>query len=113
MAKLINIHKQAGQKNAATNLVEIDGVFYKKATVMTAQKVSEEFPEFLKGANITHNEDVSWSIKTDWCISTGFPGVSYWVGYGTKEDGTPDANILTKTEKSYRDYIVCDENGQD
>ena len=24
-----------------------------------------------------------------------------------------DANILTKTEKSYTDYIVCDESGQD
>ena len=99
--------------NAATNLVEVDGVFYKKATVMPAQPVSEEFPEFLEGANITHNEDGSWSIKTDWGISTGFPGAAYWVLYGTKEDGTPDANILTKTEKSYRDYIVCDENGQD
>lgn len=79
---------------------------------MPAQPVSEEFPEFLEGANITHNEDGSWSIKTDWGISTGFPGAAYWVLYGTKEDGTPDANILTKTEKSYRDYIVS-ENGKD
>ena len=99
--------------NASTNLVEIDGVFYKKATVMLAMAVSEEFPEFLKGADITHNEDGSWSIKTDWGVSTGFPGTSYWVRYGTKEDGTPDANILTKTEKSYNEYIVCDEYGHD
>lgn len=99
--------------NASTNLVEIDGVFYKKATVMPAMAVSEEFPEFLKGADITHNEDGSWSIQTDWGVSTGFPGASYWVKYGTKEDGTPDANILTKTEKSYSDYIVCGEDGQD
>lgn len=33
--------------------------------------------------------------------------------YGFKEDGKPDANILTKTEKSFSEYIVCDENGQD
>lgn len=51
---------------------------------MQAMAVSDEFPAFLEGAAITH-----------------------------KEDGTPDANILTKTEKSYRDYIVCDENGED
>ena len=98
--------------NAATNLVELDGVFYKKATVMSAMAVSEDFPDFLTGANITHNEDGSWSIQTDWGTSTGFPGAAYWVKYGTKENGTPDANILTKTEKSYHDYIVC-EDGQD
>ncbi len=99
--------------NAATNLVEIDGVFYKKATVFEAQLVGEEFPEFLDGANIRRNADGSWTIKTDWGESTGFPGKAYWVRYGTKPDGTPDANILTKTEKSYRDYVVCDEAGQD
>lgn len=99
--------------NAATNLVEIDGVFYKKATVMQAMAVTDEFPAFLEGAAITHNEDGSWTIETDWGKSTGFPGKAYWVRYGTKEDGTPDANILTKSEKSYRDYIVCNDNGED
>lgn len=99
--------------NASTNLVEIDGVFYKKATVMKAQAVDEEFPEFLEGADIRHNEDGSWTIKTDWGESTGFPNKAYWVLYGKKENGTPDANILTKTEKSYNDYIVCDEDGKD
>lgn len=101
--------------NASTNLVEIDGIFYKKATILKAQPVSEgeEFPEFLTGATIRHNSDGSWTIKTDWGESTGFPGKAYWVLYGTKVDGTPDANILTKTEKSYRDYIVCDEEGHD
>ena len=99
--------------NASTNLIEIDGVFYKKATVMKAQALDEEYPEFLEGAEILHNDDGSWTIKTDWGESTGFPGKAYWVRYGTKEDGTPDANILTKTEKSYKDYIVCNDNGED
>lgn len=45
--------------NADTNLVEIDGVFYKKATVLQAQPVDDEFPEFLSGADIRHNEDGS------------------------------------------------------
>ncbi len=99
--------------NADTNLIEIDGVFYKKATVMQAQKVDDTFPLFIEGAKIRHNDDGSWTIKTDWGESTGFPGESYWVRYGTKEDGSPDANILTKTEKSYNDYIVCDADGND
>lgn len=97
----------------STNLVEIDGVFYKKAPILKSQPVSEEFPEFLAGATIRHNDDGSWTIKTDRGESTGFPGKAYWVLYGTKADGTLDANILTKNEKSYRDYIVCDEDGND
>lgn len=99
--------------NADTNLIEIDGVFYKKATIMPAQEVDETFPLFLEGADIRHNDDGSWTIKTSWGESTGFPGKAYWVRYGTTEDGRPDANILTKTEKSYNDYIVCDKSGKD
>lgn len=99
--------------NAETNLVEKNGVFYKKATIMKAAQVSNEIPDFLANANIRKNEDGSWTIKTDWGESTGFPGESYWVLYGQKEDGTPDANILTKSEKSFREYLVCDEEGND
>lgn len=35
--------------NADTNLIEKDGVFYKKATIMKAQAVSETVPDFLQG----------------------------------------------------------------
>ncbi len=99
--------------NAATNLIEVDGVFYKKATVLMAAPVTEQFPEFLEGAPIVRNDDGSWTITTDWGKSTGFPGKAYWIRYGTKPDGKPDANILTKSEKSYKDYIVCGEDGED
>ena len=100
--------------NAATNLVEKDGGFYKKATVMKAVLVDEEaLPSFLFGAKVKKNDNGSWTIKTSWGESTGFPGECYWVLYGKNEDGTPDANILTRTEKSFKDYLVCDENGED
>lgn len=99
--------------NAETNLVEKNGVFYKKATIMKAKLVTDEFPEFLSGAAIRRNDDGSWTIKTSWGESTGFPGECYWVLYGINEDGKPDANILTKTEKSFKDYIVCDDDGVD
>lgn len=92
--------------NAATSLVEKDGVFYKKTVVYEAQKITDEYPEFLSDVFISHNSDGSWSIKTSWGTSTGLPGEAYWVKYGQG-----DANILTKTEKSYGDYIVCEEDG--
>lgn len=94
------------------SITEIDGVFYTKATILEAEAVSDEFPEFLRGAEIRHNEDGSWTIKTSWGESTGFPGKAYWVLY--KRDGDKvDANILTKSEKSYRNFIVCDADGKD
>lgn len=99
--------------NADTNLIEKNGVFYKKATIMKAQAVSETVPDFLQGARTRKNADGSWSIQTDWGVSTGYPEEAYWVLYGTKEDGSLDANILTKTEKSYGEYIVCTSDGQD
>lgn len=100
--------------NAETNLIEKDGVFYKKATVMQAAQICEDnIPAFLKGAEVRKNLDGSWTIKTDWGESTGKPYEAYWVLYGIKEDGTPDANILTKSEKSFSEYIVCDESGKD
>lgn len=97
--------------NAATNLVEIDGVFYTKATINTAQRIGEELPEFMEGAKVVRNEDGSWTVTTDWGQSTGFPGEAYFVKYGTKKDGTPDVNILTKSEASYDAYYVCDDEG--
>lgn len=100
--------------NADTNLVEKNGVFYKKATIMKAMLISEEgYPSFLSGADIRRNDDGSWTIKTSWGESSGIPGKAYWVLYGIDENGKPDANILTVTEKSFRDYIVCDEDGED
>ena len=41
--------------NADTNLIEKDGVFYKKATIMKAQAVSETVPDFLQGARTRKN----------------------------------------------------------
>ena len=97
--------------NAATNLVEENGVFYTKATVLPAQRVGEELPKFMEGTQIFRNEDGSWTVITSWGQSTGYPGEAYFIRYGTREDGTPSVNILTKSEESYNAYYVCDENG--
>ena len=102
--------------NAATNLVEVDGVFYKKATIFPAMllpEANEAQADWAKACNLTYNGDGTATIKTDWGFSTGRVGSDFLLLYGMKADGTPDANILTRGEKSYYDYIVCDENGTD
>ena len=97
--------------NAATNLIEENGVFYTKATVLPAQRVGEEIPNFMKGSQVFRNEDGSWTVITSWGQSTGLPGEAYFIRYGTHKDGTPSVNILTKSEESYNAYYVCDKNG--
>jgi len=97
--------------NAATNLVEKDGVFFTKPTVFEAQRIGDELPSFMEGAQVVMNADGSYTVTTDWGQSTGFKGEAYFVRYGTKADGTPDVNILTKSEESYEAYFVCDKAG--
>lgn len=77
------------------------GKEYKPKMLATSKANADKFPGGI------------WKVKTDWGESSGKIGEAYWVLYGIKADGTPDVNILTKTEKSYQDYIVCDENGND
>ena len=98
--------------NAAKSLVEIDGVFYKKALIYQAAPMeSDELPEFMDGLDVHKNDDGSWTIKKSWGDQTGFPGEAYWIYHGVKEDGTKGVSILTKLEESFRSYFVCDEVG--
>ena len=99
--------------NAATNLIEKDGEFYTKATILEAVPMTDEFPELFHGANVWRNEDGSWSYGASWGDQTGHPGEAYWVKSGVTEEGVPKGYILTKSEESYRAFIVCDENGED
>lgn len=98
--------------NAATSLDERDGVFYTRPVVYVAQKIGEEVPSILAGAPIERGIDGSFILTTKWGKSVGYTGDAYFVLYGVKEDGTPDANILTKSEKSYDAYYVCTKDGE-
>ena len=85
---------------------------YAQPKVTIACPMGTEIPDWLEGAPIKKNHDDSFTITTSWGESTGHMIDSYWVRYGTKEDGTPDANILTKSEPSFDDYYLCTEDGQ-
>ena len=95
-----------------SRLIERDGKFFAKPTPTPACPIGPEPPEWMSGAEIRHNRDGSFTMKTDWGESTGRPGEAYWVLYGVKADGRPDANILTISERSFSDYFLCTEDGQ-
>lgn len=102
--------------NASTNLIEIDGVFSKKATVFPAillPEADDVQPDWATACKLAYNGDGTATIKTSWGFSTGKIGHDFLILYGMSEDGIPDANILTRGEKSYYDYIVCDQAGTD
>ncbi|MBQ1298421.1 hypothetical protein IIY24_01085 [Candidatus Saccharibacteria bacterium] len=103
-------------RNAATNLIEEvdeDGrsVFFKKATVLRVEPISERYPEFLRGAQVRREDDGSWSMVTRDGVQTGFPGQGYWVLDSVGKDGIPHGHILTKGTPSYDDFYACDEDG--
>lgn len=100
--------------NAATTLLEKDGKFYNIPTIVEAAYISTDgtIPSIAEGAPVTV-EGNTISVKTDWGVSSAQLGEAYFVKYGTKEDGTPDINILSLKEDSARQYIVCTKDMKD
>ena len=95
-----------------TRVTEKDGAFYDAGTIAVCCPITETIPEWLKKAPIINNLDGSFSVVTKWGKSTGNIGEAFWVCYGENPDGSLDVNILTKTEKSFFEYFVCEKNGK-
>ena len=95
------------------NFIEKYGVLYRKPSIVKAQLVTKEFPEFLRGANISRYSDYSWTIETCSGIMKGYIGKAYWLYYGLDDAGKPIGGILKKYGREYFDYLVCDESKKD
>ncbi len=74
--------------------------------------MGSEIPEWVEGAPVAKNEDGSFTVTTSWGKSTGNIMDCYWMRYGDNKDGSPDVNILTKSEPSFDDYYLCTEDGR-
>lgn len=99
------------KSNAAETLEERDGKFYQKPAIVEAQFVSDEFPEFIRGAKITHNSDGSWSLDCGWAVVSGNIG-DIWAKYGVK-NGVVDANIIAvKQTDTINQYYHCTATGE-
>ena len=94
---------------------EIDGVFYEIPKPVKAVRVTDELPQsVIEGLGDRFKElpDGSFQIDAGWGLVTCAPYNGYLVIYGTKEDGTLDANFLTKGTPSFEQYYLVDENGE-
>ncbi len=100
--------------NWATTTREVDGVFYELPKPNRAVAVTDEIPSsIVKGLGDRFKvlEDGTFQIDAGWGLVTCRPYGGYLVIYGVKEDGTFDANFLTKGTPSFLQYYVLDEEG--
>lgn len=98
--------------NWATTTREVDGVFYELPKPNKALPLENELPlEIVKGLGdrLTKKEDGSFQIDAGWGLVSCAPNNGYLVIYGQKEDGSLDANFLTKGTPSFSEYYIMDE----
>lgn len=108
----MNVWNKANWKETTR---EVDGVFYEIPKPNKAVRVTDDLPlSIIEGLGDRFKElpDGSFQIDAGWGLVTCAPYNGYVVIYGTKEDGTLDANFLTKGTPSFEQYYVLDENGE-
>ena len=92
------------------NIFEKNGIFYKECPVMLAAKIEEQLPPFMKNVDITYYENYyvfnTWGGVT--LIEPNDEGYFCLYGY-SKKDNYPLIEVIRPY--SYKDYIVCDEEG--
>ena len=107
----MNVWNKANWKETTT---EIDGVFYELPKPNQAVRVTEQMPDFVAaglGDRFTVLPDGTYQIDAGWGLVQCAPNNGYLVIYGQKEDGSLDANFLTKGTPSFKQYYVLDANG--
>lgn len=105
----MNVWNKANWK---TTTMEIDGVFYELPKPNKALPLGEDLPIDIVnglGTRLTKTEDGKHQIDAGWGLVSCAPGNGYLVIYGQKEDGSLDANFLTKGTPSFEQYYVMDE----
>ena len=97
--------------NAAETLEEKNGKFYQKPSIVEAKIISDEFPEFIRGAKISPDGN-GWSLVTPWATVSGKYG-DIWAKYGVNSKGEVDANIIAVSQTdTVNQYFVCTKEGE-
>lgn len=107
----MNVWNKANWKETTR---EVNGVFYELPKTNMATPVTETLPEAIVsglGERLKRLEDGSFQIDAGWGLVTCAPNNGYLVVYGKKDDGTLDANFLTKGTPSFQQYYIVNEQG--
>ena len=94
---------------------EINGVFYELSKPNIAVRITDSVPQSIVDGledRFSVLPTGEFQIDTGWGLVKCKPNNGYIVIYGKKEDGTLDANFLTKGTPSFNQYYILDENGE-
>ena len=94
---------------------EVNGVFYEIPKPNLAVRITETIPQSIidgLGDRFSILPTGEFQIDAGWGLVQCAPNNGYVVIYGRKDDGSLDANFLTKGTPSFDQYYVLDENGE-
>ncbi len=95
--------------------IEDNGVFYELTKPNLAVRVGDTIPQSIidqLGSRFRVLPSGEFEIDAGWGFVKCAPNCGYLVIYGKKEDGSLDANFLTKGTPSFSQYFVLDEHGR-
>lgn len=99
-----------------------NGGWHNRPKVVQAALVHDGMPAFAEGGDIQRTtwetekgeKKSGYEVHTSWgSVSKGAEGETYLLRYADdNENGSPNLNILTRTEKSAGEYLVCTQEGK-
>ena len=107
----MNVWNKANWKETTK---EVDGVFYELPKANLAVRITDSIPESIVsglGDRFSVLPTGEFQIDAGWGLVKCAPNNGYVIIYGKKEDGSLDANFLTKGTPSFSQYYVLDDNG--
>ena len=108
----MNVWNKANWKETTK---EVDGVFYELPKPNIAVRITDSVPQSIidgLGGRFSVLPTGEFQIDAGWGLVKCAPNNGYVVIYGKKEDGSLDANFLTKGTPSFDQYYVLGENGE-
>lgn len=99
-----------------TVLINVDDTTFIKPTIMHAILLpdkDEVRPLWAVRSKLTYNGDGTATLHTNEGNFTGRIGTDFLLCHGAKKAGNYKVSILSPTDVSYNDYIVCDDDGKD
>ena len=108
----MNVWNKANWKETTR---EVDGVFYELPKPNKAVKITDTIPQSIidgLGERFSVLPTGEFQIDAGWGLVKCAPNNGYVIIYGKKEDGSLDANFLTKGTPTFSEYYVLNENGE-